>query len=99
MKIELLDRAEQDLADGAGFYEHQQSGLGEYFLDGLFSDIESLKLHGGLHAMQHGYHCAFSKRFPYAIYYRVVTQIVRVYAVLDCRQSPQNITARLSLNA
>ncbi|RZB37214.1 MAG: hypothetical protein SRB2_01296 [Desulfobacteraceae bacterium Eth-SRB2] len=44
MKIEILDSAEKDLIDGFKFYENQSRGLGDYFLDSLFSDIESLFL-------------------------------------------------------
>ena len=40
MRIELLDSAEKDLIDGFEFYEHQSKGLGEYFIDSIFSDIE-----------------------------------------------------------
>jgi hypothetical protein len=44
MRIEILDSAEKDLLDGFEFYERQSKGLGNYFLDSLFSDIESLYL-------------------------------------------------------
>jgi len=33
MRVEVLDEAEQDLVDGAHFYEAQEPGLGQYFLD------------------------------------------------------------------
>ena len=49
MKIEILDQAEDDLIEGFRFYEAQQPGLGFYFLVNLYGDIESLRLHGGLH--------------------------------------------------
>ena len=49
MKIEILDQAEDDLIEGFRFYEAQQPGLGSYFLVNLYGDIESLRLHGGLH--------------------------------------------------
>jgi len=42
MKIRILSLAASDLAAGRDFYEQQQSGLGHYFLDTLFSDIEAL---------------------------------------------------------
>jgi hypothetical protein len=45
MKIEILDSAEKDLLDGFKFYERLSRGLGDYFLDSLFSDIESLYLY------------------------------------------------------
>ena len=39
MKVQVLDEATADLADGYRFYERQAEGLGEYFLDTLWSDI------------------------------------------------------------
>ena len=33
MKIVLTDWAEQDLLDGRCFYEAQQAGVGEYFME------------------------------------------------------------------
>lgn len=40
MKIEILDEAQEDLIQGFRFYE--RLGVGSYFLDCLFSDIDSL---------------------------------------------------------
>ena len=51
MKIEILDEAEADLIEGYHFYEAQDAGLGSYFLDSLFSDIDSLLIHAGVHAV------------------------------------------------
>jgi len=49
MKIKLLSSALDDLSEGRSFYEKQGEGLGEYFFDSLFSDIDSLTLYGGIH--------------------------------------------------
>ena len=49
MKIKLLSSALVDLNEGRLFYEKQGEGVGEYFLDSLFSDIDSLTLYGGIH--------------------------------------------------
>lgn len=68
MRIEILDEAEQDLVDGSAFYERQSKGLGDYFLDSIFSDVESLYLYAGIHALHFGYHRLLAKRFPFAIY-------------------------------
>jgi plasmid stabilization system protein ParE len=95
LKIELLDAAEQDLLGGFAFYEQQELGLGRYFLDALCSDIDSLQLYAGMHPSHSGYHRLLSRRFPFAIYYRVAGDTVRVYAVLDCRQSPARTSDRL----
>ena len=96
MKIEILDLAERDLIDGFGFYEHQSKGLGNYFLDSIFSDIESLHLYAGIHTLHFGYHRLLAKRFPFAVYYRLQNDIVKIYAVLDCRRNPAWIRDRLS---
>jgi len=42
MKIEVLSAAENDVEEGYRFYESQDPGLGSYFLDLLYSDIDSL---------------------------------------------------------
>lgn len=96
-KIRLLDAASQDLIDGHRFYEQQEEGLGGYFLDSLFSDIDSLMVYAGVHPLYfHAYHRMLSKRFPFAVYYRIDDEEVRVYAVLDCRRNPAWIRKRLS---
>ena len=42
MKIKILSSASQDLMNGFRFYEKQSDGIGIYFLDSIFSDIDSL---------------------------------------------------------
>jgi hypothetical protein len=46
VRIEVLPEAQFDLVSGFRFYERQARGLGQYFLDSLFSDIELLADHG-----------------------------------------------------
>jgi plasmid stabilization system protein ParE len=88
MKVQILPAALMDLTEGRDFYDRQGEGLGQYFLDSLFADIDSLTLYGGIHSAHWGYHRMLSRRFPYAIYYRVTENIVVVWRVLDCRQRP-----------
>lgn len=83
MKLEIVPSALGDLADGFRFYEKQQRGVGSYFLESLFSDIDSLKLYAGIHMMVFGYHRLLSKRFPYAVYYSKEAEKVVVHAVLS----------------
>jgi plasmid stabilization system protein ParE len=90
MKIKLLSSALDDLSQGWLFYEKQGEGLGEYFFDTLFSDIDSLTLYGGIHHKFFGYHRMLSKRFPYAVYYKLEEEsIVVVWRVLDLRSNPK----------
>ena len=96
MKIKILSSASQDLIDGYWFYEKQAEGLGTYFLDSLFSDIDSLIINAGIHPLHFGrYHRMLSKRFPFAVYYRIENKTALVYGVLDCRRNPAWIKKKL----
>ena len=96
MRIEILESASRDLLDGHAFYERQRPGLGSYFLDSLFADIDSLLLYAGTHEVHfEHYYRLLARRFPYAVYYRIDGDIIRVYAVLDCRRDPDWIAERM----
>jgi plasmid stabilization system protein ParE len=88
MKVQILPSAIEDLEQGRDFYDKQGEGLGQYFLNSLFSDIDSLNLYAGIHSVHWDYHRLLSKRFPYAIYYRRTPDLIVVWRVLDCRQHP-----------
>jgi len=97
VKVKILPAAQQDLLDGFHFYEQQAEGIGDYFLDALFSDIDSLMLYAGVHAIHFdNYHRMLSRRFPFAVYYRLEQDTAIVYAVLDCRRDPAWTRERFS---
>jgi plasmid stabilization system protein ParE len=84
-----------DLEEGFSFYERQGAGLGRYFLDSLFADIDSLLQTGGIHRIVYGRYRKLAKRFPFAIYYAIANGRLEVWRVLDCRQNPARITRKL----
>ncbi len=95
MSIKILDDAMRDITDGFTFYEKQSEGLGNYFIDSIFSDIDSLLVYAGTHQkFFKKYYRLLSKRFPFAIYYRLVDDCIYVYAILDCRKKPAWIRKR-----
>ena len=96
MKIKILASAVEDLHAGRLFYENQGEGVGAYFFDSLFSDIDSLVLYAGIHQKVFGYYRLLSKRFPYAVYYTVEENLVLVWRILDLRRNPHRI--RLALD-
>ena len=95
MRIKILSSAADDLHAGRLFYEAQGAGLGEYFFDSLFSDIDSLVLYAGIHPKVLGYHRLLSKRFPYAVYYTLEDDLAVVWRVLDLRRHPDTIRQSL----
>ncbi len=83
--------AERDLLIGFEFYESQSDGLGQYFLDSLFADIDALALYAGMHPKPlAGLHRSLAKRFPFAVYYDFDGHTAVVLAVLDCRRNPRS---------
>jgi len=97
MKIKIRAQAKADLIAGFRFYDAQEEGLGDYFLDSLFADIDSLLIFAGIHPIVFGqYHRMLSHYFPFAVYYQIKGDIVFVHAILDCRQNPQQTENRLT---
>jgi len=70
--------------------------VGEYFIDSLFADIDSLILNATLYPVfKNGYRHMLARRFPYSVYYKIENQTEVVYAVLDSRRDPHLINERL----
>ncbi len=91
MTVLLTVSALADLKAGQEFYHRQGEQLGDYFMDSLSADIDSLAWYGGLHSMRWGVTIGFYPRgFPYSIYYRLRGEVVEVRRILDCRQSLEN---------
>jgi len=88
MKFVLSASTEEDLLVGFEFYESQQLNLSWYFLDSLYAGIHPKPV-GGLHRTT-------GRRFPFSIYYRVADNVATVVGVLDSRQNPAGIRAKLS---
>ena len=96
IRIYITSDALEDLNAGYLFYEAQENGLGEYFSDSLKSDIEGLKVTGGVHRLAfRNYRRALSRIFPYAIYYSMEGQIVTIWAIIVCRRHPEWISEHL----
>ena len=95
MRVEISTDAHEDLANEHAFYERQSSGLGGYFADTLYSEIESLQIYAGIHPIRNGFYRMLARRFPYSIFYQIEGDVARVYAVLDNRMNPIRIQRML----
>ena len=49
MTVVILEDAATDIETGRGFYESREQGVGDYFVQCLLSDLESLVLYAGTH--------------------------------------------------
>lgn len=95
MKIAISRSADRDPLAGFRFYERQSPGVGHYFLDSLIADIDSLVLHAGIHRRIAGFYRLLSDRFPFAIYYKIENDTIRIRRVLDCRRDPSWVSRQL----
>lgn len=83
MNVVVLEDAADDLESGAQFYESCETGVGDYFLDSILSDLDSLILFAGVHPIYFGFHRMLSKRFPFGIYY--IVKEYRTHDFLDAK--------------
>ena len=95
-RLTVTEPAHEDLQKAKLFYDAQDVHLGDYFIDSLLVDLDSLRFYGGIHEKQFGYYKMLAKRFPFAIYYDIEEEEIVVHAVLDTRQDPHTTESRLS---
>lgn len=81
------------------FYETIEAGVGEYCVDSLLTDVESLGRFSGIHPSHFGFHRMLASRFPFGIYYREKDDETQVFAVLDLRRNPNWIRKELGKRA
>ena len=83
MKVQVLEEATYDLADGYRFYEKQAEGGAITFW--IRSGLTFILCACTAAFMSYicGYHRLLSKRFPFAVYYRIEYGVTRVRAVLE----------------
>jgi hypothetical protein len=97
--IEITQAAQDDLLAAYWFYEHQQAGIGAYFLNSLYADIDALQISAGVHVkvQPSGAFRSWGSLFPFAIYDWLEGKQATVMAVLDTRRSPEWLRERQSL--
>lgn len=90
MTPKILPSAVADLERGREFYDLREPGIGDYFVQRAFAEIESLRLYGGIHGKRFGFHWVLVTRFPWAIYYDMEDGVPVIYRILDWRSHPDS---------
>jgi len=90
------EEAEMDLADAASWYEFQQQGLGDEFLNELLSTIQSVEKHPfGFPIVHRDVRRALIKRFPFGVFYRVESEFIVIFAVMHASRHPLRWQSRI----
>jgi hypothetical protein len=87
-RVVVLQEAAEDIETARAFYDMCELGVGDYFVDSLIADIESLSLLHGIHALHFGCYRMLATRFPFGIYYLDEKNETQVIAILDLRREP-----------
>ncbi|MFY7884040.1 MAG: type II toxin-antitoxin system RelE/ParE family toxin [Dolichospermum sp.] len=97
MKYVLVFRPEvgDDLRDAYDWYESQQAGLGDEFIDCVDDLLNQIGMMPESYAIVYlDIRRAVIKRFPYAVYYRVISSRVVVTAIFHGRRDPKSWRSR-----
>jgi plasmid stabilization system protein ParE len=88
--------AEADSDNGYFWYESKRIGLGREFLTAVDASIQAIARNPESYQILYKtYRRAVVRRFPYAVLYEVTATEIIIYAVFDCRQSPEKWQERL----
>jgi hypothetical protein len=88
MRVIIQEQAERHLDEGYLWYEMQDPGAGDYFLQHMTVKIDSRHCFAGIHRKVRGRHCLLTSIFPFAIYYTISGGDVFVRGIFDTRRSP-----------
>lgn len=104
MKYSVLWRpeVENDLCEGAEWYDKQHAGLGDEFLAEIRNFISQLPALPILPRIRHAksqIRWVYPPRFPYRIYFRVIKTEFVIYAVIHTARTEGDWTKRLEQSA
>jgi len=97
MNYALVFRLEvrEELNEAYRWYESQKRGLGDEFLDCVDEMLNRICLMPESYAIVYrDVRRAVVRRFPYAVYYRIVSSRVIVTAIFHSRRDPKSWQAR-----
>lgn len=92
MNYVLVFRPEvqEEVNEAYNWYEKQKSGLGDEFLDSVEQTLNRVSsMPKSYQVVYRDVRRAVVKRFPYAVYYRVISSRVIVTAIFHARRDPK----------
>lgn len=95
-ELVLTPEAGADVAEGYSWYEEQRPGLGEEFLSALGACVAAFcRFPAMCPVVYASYRRALIRRFPYAVFYEHVGDLVTVHSVFQTSQDPAKWRQRL----
>jgi len=89
-KLHPLSGVDDDISHAVEWYESQQKGLGERFIDDWESAVAYILSNPFTFAKKtKSFRQALLKNFPYLIIYEIVDNLIVIYAVVNGKQHPK----------
>ena len=96
LTIAVRPEAAEDLTATRAWYEERVAGLGERFLTAVDDFFERIRAFPEIYAVvMAGVRGGKIKRFPYIVYYRVLTDKIEILAVLHGSRDPSVWRSRI----
>jgi plasmid stabilization system protein ParE len=90
LRIRLKPSAASELADAMAWYDAEQSGLGDEFLNAVDDTLRRVAAHPLLYReCRPGVRLAVLKRFPYLVFFVLDPEEIIVLACLHSRRNPR----------
>ena len=90
LRLVFRPQAEAEMIEARDWYESQRAGLGQVFTDTVDQAVASIIASPLAHPRVHGEtRRLVVRRFPFAIYFRVLTDELVMLAVMHGRQQAQ----------
>ena len=85
----ILPEAEADLANARDWYERRRAGLGSAFLLSIEEVLERIRRTPEMNSVVHrDVRRALTRRFPYAVYYRIEGDELAVLGIFHVGRAP-----------
>lgn len=88
--VNIKEQANNEIVQAYSYYESQQLGLGEYFLNDFSNTINAIKLSPNRFVKFHQYRQVRFSVFPFVIVYEIDKKELLIYAVFETHQHPIN---------
>ena len=93
----LAPEAADDIQQAYSWYEERRLGLGEEFLSTVDGCVQAICRMPEMHEkVYEDYRRGLLRRFPYAVFYEYLPDIVTIYCVFHTSQDPEKWRERLT---
>lgn len=95
-RLEIRTGASIDIEEAYEWYEKQQRGLGEEFLQAVRTCLERIESRPESYAvLLRNARRARLDRFPYSLYYSLYNDLIAVFACFHCSRDPEGWQDRI----